>query len=73
MPNRPHAYCVLALSYFEVGRYEDTLAAAQMVNELQPGCGGEQLFFVQAHSYYALERYEEGIAFINTTFDNLGI
>lgn len=70
MPNRPHSYCMLAYTYFEVERYQDALDAANRVNEIAPGCGGEKLFVVQAHSYYALGQYEQGITFITTAFED---
>ena len=72
MPNRPHSYCFLALTYFEVGRHQDSLDAAERVNEIEPGCGGEELFLVEAQAYYALGQYEQGIAFITMTFEDLG-
>lgn len=73
MPGRPHSYCMLAYTYFEVERYQDALDAAKWVTEIAPGCGGEKLFVVEAHSYYALGQYEQGTAFINTTFSDIGI
>ena len=72
MPNRPHSYCFLALTYFEVGRHQDSLEAALRVEEISPGCGGQKLFEVMIQSYYAVGRYEEGIAYITMTFDVRG-
>jgi len=72
MPDRPHSYCMLAYAYFEVGRYQDSLAAALRVEEIAPGCGGQKLFEVMIQSYYAARRYEEGIAYITMTFEVRG-
>lgn len=69
MPNRPHSYCMLALSYFEVGRYQDSLDAAATLNQIEPGCGGQRLLEIQARSYYALGEYEEAISYINKAFE----
>lgn len=69
MPNRPHAYCILTLAYFKVGRYQDTIDTANTLNQIAPGCGGEPIIVAQAKSYYSLGEYEEGLAFINKTFE----
>jgi len=65
MPNRPHSYCMLALTYFETGRYQDSLEAAERVNQIEPGCGGNDLLEKQARSHYALRDYEQAILYMN--------
>ena len=69
MPNRPHAFCMLALTYFEVGRFQDSLNAAETVNQIEPGCGGQRLLLTQARSYYALGDYDQAIVYINKAFE----
>jgi tetratricopeptide (TPR) repeat protein len=71
-PNSARSYCVLAYTYFEVGRFEDALEAALRVEEISPECGGQKRFEVMIQSYYAVGRYEDGIAFITMTFDVRG-
>src|SRR5258706_8026783 len=68
MPNRPHAFCVLALSYFKVERYQDALNVAEVADQIAPDCGGQELFEVEAQSYYALGQYEQGITYITQAF-----
>ena len=68
MPNSPSSYCFLSLTYFETERYQDSLDAAAIVNQLEPGCGGQRLLEYQARSYYGLGDYEQAIAYINKAF-----
>jgi len=65
MPNRPTSYCFLALTYFELGRYQDTLDAASILNQVEHDCGGQRLLEYQARSYYALGDYEQAILYID--------
>jgi tetratricopeptide (TPR) repeat protein len=68
MPDRPHSYCMLAYTYFEVGKYQDSLEAAKKTTELDPSCGGQRLLEYQARSYYALGDYEQAILYMNKAF-----
>ena len=65
MPNRPRSYCFLALTYFEIESYQDSLDAAAIVNQLEPECGGQRLLEYQARSYYALGDYEQAALYID--------
>ena len=60
-----HSYCMISLTYFELGRYQDSLDAAQISNELDPSCGGQRLLEYQARSYHALGDYEQAILFMD--------
>jgi tetratricopeptide (TPR) repeat protein len=63
-PSSAHSYCMVALSYFEVGRYQDTIDAAEISNGLDPFCGGQRLFEYQGRSHYALGDPEQGILYM---------
>jgi len=65
LPDRPNSYCILALSYFEVGRYQDSVDSAVTANRLDPQCGGPRLLEYQARSYYALGNYEQAVLYID--------
>lgn len=67
-PSSAHSYCMVALSYFEVGRYQDTINAAEISNRLDPSCGGPRLFEYQGRSHYALGDPEQGILYMNKAF-----
>lgn len=69
MPNSPHSFCMLALTYFEVGRYQDSLDAATRVNQISSGCGGQGLLETQARSYYELGDYEQAIFYMNQAME----
>ncbi len=69
MPDRPHSFCMLAYTYFEVGRYQDSLDAATKVNQISPGCGGQHLITVQARDYYELGDYEQAILYMNRSME----
>jgi tetratricopeptide (TPR) repeat protein len=63
-----HSYCMVALNYYEVGRYQDALNAAKTGYDLNPACGGQRVLEIQARSYYALGDYEQAILYMNRTF-----
>ena len=65
IPNDGHSYCQLSLSYFEVGRYQDSLDAAATTNQINPSCGGQRLYETQARSYYALGNYDQALAYMD--------
>jgi len=69
MPYRPTSYCFLALSYFEVGRYQDTLDTAAQFDQIERECGGQRLFEVQARSYYELGDYEQAVEYMNKAME----
>jgi tetratricopeptide (TPR) repeat protein len=62
-----HSYCMVALNYYETGRYEDALNAAKTGYDLNPACGGQRVLEIQARSYYALGDYEQAILYMNKT------
>jgi len=64
-PFEAHTYCQLALSYFEVERYQESIDAAESTRELDPSCGGQRLFEIQARSYYALGNYDQALVYID--------
>jgi tetratricopeptide (TPR) repeat protein len=55
----------LALSYFELKQYQDALDAAQVTHEIDPTCGGQRLFEVEARSHYSLGNYDQALVYIN--------
>jgi tetratricopeptide (TPR) repeat protein len=65
IPNDDHSYCQLSLSYFEIGRYQDSLDAATTTNQINPSCGGQRLYETQARSYYALGNYDQALAYMD--------
>jgi len=67
-PSSAHSYCMVALTYYEVGRYQDALDAATISYNLNPACGGQRLLEIQARSYYALGDYEQAILYMNKAF-----
>jgi tetratricopeptide (TPR) repeat protein len=69
LPYRPTSYCYLALSYFEVGRYQDSLDTATKLYQISPGCGGQRVLEIQARDYYALGDYEQAIFYINQALE----
>jgi tetratricopeptide (TPR) repeat protein len=62
-------FCNAALSYFEVGRFQDALDAAETSNQLNPACGGLKLKEVQARSYYELGEYNQALQYINMALE----
>ncbi len=69
MPDSPSSHCMLALTYLEVRRYQDSLDAAATANQIQPGYGGQRLLEAQARSYYALGNYKEALSYINKAIE----
>jgi tetratricopeptide (TPR) repeat protein len=68
IPNDAHSYCQLALSYFEVERYQDSIDAAETTGQIDPSCGGQRLFETQARSYHALGNYEQALVYMDKAF-----
>jgi tetratricopeptide (TPR) repeat protein len=64
-PYNAHCHCFLALTYFELERYQDVFDEAQKANDVDPACGGTKLVEVQARSYYALEDYDQALVYID--------
>ena len=60
----------MALTYFEVGRYQDSLDTANKGSEIGPECGGQNIYEAESQSYYELGQYEQGIAYITMVFDD---
>jgi tetratricopeptide (TPR) repeat protein len=67
--NNSHSYCLLALTYFEFGRYQDILDAVSAATATGPECGNYKIYEVVSQSYYELGQYEEGISYITIIFD----
>lgn len=68
-PGSAHCHCSLALTYFELGMYQDVLDEAQAAYAIDPACGGAKLFEVQARSYYALGDYDQALIHINKALE----
>lgn len=64
-PGNAFYYCMLSLSYFEIGEYQNSLDAGLTSNEINPSCGGQKLYETEARSYYALGNYEQALVYIN--------
>ncbi|MCP4139929.1 MAG: tetratricopeptide repeat protein [Chloroflexi bacterium] len=69
-PINANAYCQLARAYFGVERYEDSLDAAALSDELDPECGGTELLEVQARSNYALGNLDEAFSYVDKALKN---
>lgn len=67
-PGRAYYYCMLSLSYFEIGEYQNSLDAGLASNEIDPSCGGQKLYETESRSYYALGNYEQALVYINKAF-----
>jgi len=65
MPNSAYSYCMLSLTYYEVGQYQEALDAAATSHDINPLCGGQKLIEIQARSYYALGDNQQAILYIN--------
>jgi tetratricopeptide (TPR) repeat protein len=64
-PADAHNYCYLSLTYFEVGKYQDSIDAAESSHKIDPNCGGQRLYETEARSYYALKNYDQALVYIN--------
>ncbi len=64
-PGRAYYYCMLSLSYFEIGEYQNSIDAGRASDRFDPNCGGQQLLETEARSYYALGNYEQALVYIN--------
>jgi tetratricopeptide (TPR) repeat protein len=69
MPGNPHSFCMLAYTYLEVGKYQDSLNAAAKANEINSECGGPKLLTTQARDYYELGNYEQAILYMNQSME----
>ncbi len=68
-PYDAYPFCVAALTYFEVGRFQDALVAAETSNQLNPACGGLKLKEVQARSFYELGQYDQALQYMNSALE----
>jgi tetratricopeptide (TPR) repeat protein len=61
-PNNIRAACYLTRSFFSAGRYQDALdASSQIVFK----CRIQDIFEIQARSYYALGNFDQGILYMD--------
>ena len=66
MPFSTAAYCQVVNVYFTLGRYRDTIWAAQEAARLSPECAHDQrLLELQARSYYALGLYDQAVEYMD--------
>lgn len=64
-PSDAHSYCFLSLSNFEAQKYQDSIDAAQMSQQIDPTCGRQRLIETQARSFFALGNNDQALVYIN--------
>jgi tetratricopeptide (TPR) repeat protein len=65
LPDNAHCYCFLSLSYFAIGKYQDSINAADASHKIDPACGGAKLLETEARSYYALGNYNQALQYMD--------
>jgi len=70
MPFSTAAYCQVVNVYFTLGKYRDTIWAAQEAARLSPECAKDQrLLELQARSYYALGLYDQAVEYMDRALE----
>lgn len=66
MPYSAFPYCRLVNVYFQLGRYQDTVAAAQEAARAAPECANDQnLLELHARAYFELGLYDQAIEYMD--------
>ena len=60
-----HSSCLLVGSYFKDEKYQETLDYIKVSGLFEPMCKEQNIFELQARSYYALGDYDQGILYMN--------
>jgi tetratricopeptide (TPR) repeat protein len=69
-PYDPCAYRDLAYADYAIGKYQDSLEAAESSRQLDPNCGDGQLLATEARSYFALGNNNQALTYIDKAIDD---
>jgi tetratricopeptide (TPR) repeat protein len=64
------AYRDLAYTDYAIGKYQDSLEAAESSRQLDPDCGDGELLATEARSYFALGDNDQALTYIDKAIDN---
>jgi tetratricopeptide (TPR) repeat protein len=64
------AYRDLAYTDYAIGKYQDSLEAAESSRQIDPNCGDGQLLATEARSYFALGNNNQALTYIDKAIDD---